>query len=235
MFRSPHPLVLIAFLLLGACGGEQRKAAERPDDDPLLTSALADPIMVDRQLADQNLADVAVLPAGALAIEVPPELAGPDTAGAAKGDAAGLTGGVQRAPAAGSALPSDKALRDAVSAAQLATAAGVSSTGCIAQITYGARFAAAMPPSLPVYPRGAVQEAAGTDAGGCGLRAVTYVTPVAPGDVIDFYYTLAHAAKRAAQHRGYGDGRILAGSGWLVQVRPLPSGLSQVDLVSAEK
>lgn len=230
-----HPLALIALMLLGACGGESRKVAERPDDDPLLTSALADPIMVDRQLADQNLADVAVVPAGALAIEVPPELAGPDTAGAAKGDAAALTGGVQRAPAAEPALSADKALRDAMNAGQLAAAAGVARADCVAQITSGARYAAALPPSLPVYPRGAVQEAAGTDAGGCGLRAVTYVTSVSPGDVIDFYYTLARASKRAAQHRGNDDGQVLAGSGWLIHVRSLPSGLSQVDLVSAER
>ena len=228
------PIALIALSLAG-CARPPQEQVLQPDDDPLLTSALADPIMVDRQLADQNLADVAIVPGAAMSMDVPPELAGPDTAGAAKGDAAALTGGMQRAPDPGPSLPTDAAIRDAVTAAQLAAAAGVSSGDCIARIAYSARYAAALPPFLPVYPRGAVQEAAGTDAGGCGLRAVTYVTSVSPGDVIDFYYTLARAGKRQAAHRGGDSGQILAGSGWLVQVRPLASGLSQVDLVSAER
>ena len=42
---------------------------------------------------------------------------------------------------------------------------------------------------FPVYPRGNVQEAAGTDKNGCALRAVTFTTPVGLEDVLSFYYT----------------------------------------------
>ena len=100
-----------------------------------------------------------------------------------------------------------------------------------AQITYGARWAAALPPALPVYPRGAVQEAAGTDAGGCALRAVTFLTSVSPDDVIGFYYTLARRAGSAPQHRRQDDSDVLEGANWLVHARPVAGGLSQVDLV----
>lgn len=221
-----------AALALAGCGEERRQPEARGDVDPLLASVMAEPIMIDRQLADQDQANTAIVVPGPAAIELPPQPAGPDAAGVAKGDAATVAGGgIQRAPAAGAPLPADAAVRAAVTAGQLASASGLARAGCVDQITYGARWAVALPPALPVYPRGAVQEAAGTDIGGCGLRAVTFLTPVTPDDVIGFYYTLARAAGATPQHRRQDDSQVLAGANWLVHVRPVAGSLSQVDLV----
>jgi hypothetical protein len=221
-----------AALALAGCARETRQPEARGEADPLLASIIAEPIMTDRQLADQNQAASAVAAAGPAAIELPPQPVGPDAANTAKGEAATLAGGgVARAPAATAPLPLDAGLRGAVTAGQLAQASGLARPGCAAQITYGARWAAALPPALPVYPRGAVQEAAGTDAGGCALRAVTFLTPVSPDDVIGFYYTLARKAGAAPQHRRQDDSDVLEGANWLVHARPVAGGLSQVDLV----
>ena len=66
---------------------------------------------------------------------------------------------------------------------------------CAGMVEYTAAWAAKLPDAFPVYPRGAVQEAAGTDAGGCALRVVNFQTPVPVSEVMDFYFTRAAAAK----------------------------------------
>lgn len=230
--RTAFLATCAAALALGGCARETRQPEARGEADPLLSSIVAEPIMTDRQLADQDQAGSAVAAAGPAAIELPPQPVGPDAAGAAKGEAAALAGGgILRVPAATAPLPQDTAVRGAVTAGQLAAASGLARAGCVERIAYGARWAAALPPALPVYPRGAVQEAAGTDAGACALRAVTFLTPVSPDDVIAFYYTLARKAGAAPRHRRQDDSQMLAGANWLVHVRPLANGLAQVDLV----
>ena len=66
-----------------------------------------------------------------------------------------------------------------------------SSRSCADKLGYTAAWAAKLPPALPVYPRGHVQEAAGSDAAGCRIRAVNFQTPVPGSEVLDFYATLA--------------------------------------------
>jgi acyl dehydratase len=97
-------------------------------------------------------------------------------------------------------------------------------------------WAARLPATFPVYPRGATQEAAGTDQGPCALRAVRFVTPVPLGEVIDFYYTRALAAGYPANRaRQQGDDRLSGArdqSGYAVWARRLESGNTEVDLVT---
>ena len=69
-----------------------------------------------------------------------------------------------------------------------------------------------MPAAFPVYPRGAVQEAAGTDKDGCKLRVVNYVTPVGIDDVVSFYFTRARMAGFDAAHRKDGQDNVLSGT-----------------------
>ena len=94
-----------------------------------------------------------------------------------------------------------------------------------------------MPDAFPVYPRGAVQEAAGTDAGGCALRVVNFQTPVPVSEVMDFYFTRAAAAGFSAQHVLQGGDNVLGGVGgraaYTVYARKLPSGAAEVDLVTS--
>jgi hypothetical protein len=108
---------------------------------------------------------------------------------------------------------------------------------CTKKAQYSATWAGKLPKDLPVYPRGAVQEAAGTDADGCHLRVVNFVSPVTPRDVIDFYYTKATAAGYGAEYRMDGSDNVLGGrkggQAYVVYVRKLANGLTEVDLVSS--
>ena len=104
---------------------------------------------------------------------------------------------------------------------------------------YSATWAAKLPKDLPVYPRSAVQEAAGTDADGCNLRVVNFVSPVSPKDVIDFYYTKATNAGYGAEYRMDGTDNVLGGrkggQSYLLYARKLDNGLTEVDLIASGK
>jgi hypothetical protein len=87
--------------------------------------------------------------------------------------------------------------------------------------------------ALPVYPRGHTLVAGGSDQAGCKLRAVRYVTPVEPGDVIAFYHASAGAAKLPAARSREGDDEVLSGKGYALFARKRGDGLSEVDLVTS--
>jgi hypothetical protein len=134
---------------------------------------------------------------------------------------------------AGSLPPSAK-----LTAGARAAAAPNAKPQCVRQVQYTMIWAARMPIAFPVYPRGAVQEAAGTDAAGCSLRAINFVTAVPIGEVMDFYFTRARAAGYSAE-RVLQDGEdVLAGvkgaASYVVYARRLPSGNTEVDLVTSD-
>lgn len=234
--RMKFPLIA-GLLLLSGCGDGGDKPEPTEERDPAVTGALGDQIMVDPELAGQGEADAALSGQNAAAVEIPPEQRTPEAIAAAKAEAAKLVGGaLEKAPAA-SAGGADKLARQAATAAQVAArASGAAGTDCASKVEFSARWAAALPQPLAVYPRGAVQEAAGTDGDGCRLRVVTFHTPVAPGDVMDFYYTRLRKAGFSAEHRSEGTDAVLGGSkaaqSYVIYVRKLDSGLSEVDLVS---
>lgn len=233
-FRS---LVLAPpILLLAACGGAEEQVV-RPESDPAMTAALNDPLMTDPDLVTQNRANhVARLPGGDGSI--PAEDASPQTLAAARGEALALVGGPGRmkaAPKAREAAGGSPPGAALTAAARVAASSDLSDD-CAEATTYTAVWAAKMPEAFPVYPRAAVQEAAGTDAGGCSLRAVNFTTPVPPGEVIDFYYT-------RARHAGFSARPVLAGGkatlggrkgarSFAVHVRGRGDGTTEVDLVA---
>ena len=92
---------------------------------------------------------------------------------------------------------------------------------------------ARLPAALPVYPRGHARVAAGTDAAGCALRAVRFVTPVTVADAIDFYYASAAKARLAPQRSKAGGDEVVAGKGFAVYVRQSSDGLTEVVLVTS--
>ena len=116
-------------------------------------------------------------------------------------------------------------------------AAARAAGGCAERAENTARWAARLPQPFPVYPRGAVQEAAGTDAAGCALRVVSFVTPVPLGEVLDFYFTRARDAGFSAQRVLQDGDDVLAGvkggASYVVYARRLPSGTTEVDLVTS--
>lgn len=226
-------------LLLAACGGEGEdvSAVTVEYSDPLMTAALADQIMVDPDMINRNGA-----PTAASFLDqdgtIPRPDVGPDAIRAARDEAIALVGGtaaMRRAPqpdrVAGE-LPPEAALSVAARAASV----GNDGRDCAAIAEFSAIWAARMPETFPVYPRGAVAEAAGTDANGCGLRVVNFATPVPLGEVMDFYFSRAQAAGFTIQRIMQDGDDILGGTregaSFMVFARSDGTGLTSVDLVT---
>lgn len=225
------------FLLAGVAGAVLLAGCSRQEDtegaeaDPAMSGALDDQIMVDPDLTGQSGGA-----AGATS-ELPPEQRTPEAIAAARQEAAQLVGGsVQQAPEPRSGGVASL-VESAATAAQVAEAARIASTDCSAKAEYSMTWADKLPAALGVYPRGAVQEAAGTDSDGCRLRVVSFITPVQPGDVIDFYYTRVRKAGYDAQHRMDGNDHVLGGksgkSAYLLYARKRDNGLTEVDLIAS--
>jgi hypothetical protein len=217
-------------LALAACGGSEGDKAAK-EGDPALTGALSDQIMVDPDLAGQNKGGAALAGGGPASVEIPAHLRSPEAIAAAKADAANLAGGtLQKAPAASAGS------NEAQATLSLADLAGGGGGDCAGKAEYSAAWAAKMPSAFPVYPRGHVAEAAGTDKDGCRLRVVNFVTPVSADDVMDFYFTRASAAGFDAERKTEGGDQVLGGSksaaAYVVYVRKTADGLTEVDLVT---
>lgn len=232
-------LPLACVLALSACGGgDEAKKAAPGEADPALTGALADQIMVDPDLAGQNEAGAA----GAIASQsgaLPPEDNSPAAIAGARADALALLGGaagLRHAPGARE-VAADGATGAILTAAARAAASPVSGAKCADLVSYTASWAAKLPAELPVYPRGNVQEAAGTDAEGCKLRVISFTTPVALGEVIDFYYSRAVTAGYKPDYIRQGGDDVLGGrkgtASFMIYARKLPAGRTEVDLVTS--
>lgn len=229
--------VLAPALLLAACGHKDQVPEDTVDNDAAASAALGNQIMVDPDLASQNQANSAVS-ANYTTGELPPAAKSPEAIARARADALSLLGGpgkLRTAPTAtvaGGTLPADSPY---TTAAQIAARPG--NGDCAKNVGYANQWAAKLPASFPVYPQGAVQEAAGNDAAGCSLRVVTFLTPVPLGDVLDFYYTRATDAGYKLQHLKNGDDDVLAGvkngASLTVYARKNETGVSEVDLVTS--
>lgn len=233
---SPLSFGLAAALLLTGCDGRQDGAAGQEPIDPAVADALADPIMSDLDLVGQNQAGMSLAVTGPTSIGVPPIDRSDAAIAAARDAATDQAGGTLIAPHD----PADEdlsALRAAVTPAQMALAARIPRPGCAARIEHSARWAALLPAALPLYPRAAVQEAAGTDAHGCGLRIVHFQTPGAIDDVLAFHHTRLRAAGYGVAHGADGDDHVLrahrGNSRYLLYLRKAGDGLTRGDLTIA--
>ncbi|MEZ5742929.1 MAG: hypothetical protein R3D89_04165 [Sphingomonadaceae bacterium] len=227
---------LAAIALLAGCDSGKQEDASLADGDPAMTGALGDQIMVDPELTGQEGGAVTAGGAGA---NLPPEQRGPEAIAAAKQDAEKKAGGaLQSAPEPGTGNPASL-IEDASTAAQVAEASKAAATDCAGKVEYSMNWTTKLPAALGVYPRGAVQEAAGTDKDGCALRVVNFVSPVDPGDIIDYYYTQARKAGYNADYRMDGGDHVLGGKNggqaYLIYARKLDNGLSEVDLIASGK
>jgi hypothetical protein len=237
----PHialPLAILGIagtLLLAGCNSDHKQPSGG-ETDPALSDALGDPMMVDPEMAGEQGA--AVAPADGK-ITIPPQDRTPEAIAAAKKQAAQLAGGTLKAaptPARGGA---GGLAASAATAAQVAASAKAAGVDCSAKVQYSNTWAAKLPAELPVYPRGAVQEAAGIDSQACALRVVNFATPVSVDDVVGFYYTKAAAAGYGAEYKLDGNDHVLGGrkdgKAYVVYARKLASGLTEVDLVTSGK
>lgn len=228
-------LGLAGTLLLAGCGTKDKKPADS-ESDPALSGALGDRIMVDPEMAGQDGA--APAPHGGQ-ITVPPADRSPEAIEAAKAKAAALAGG-KLLPAPQPAQGGVNTLTEgAATAAQVAQAAKVAHTDCASKVQYSNTWATRLPADMPVYPRGAVQEAAGIDSDACALRVVNFITPVTPADVMSFYYTSASRGGYGAEYKLDGNDHVLGGhkngKAYVVYARKQDNGLTEVDLVTSGK
>ncbi len=226
-------------LLLASCGqeGEQAQPVVQDISDPLMDAALADTIMVDPDMVNRNTANRAIT-LGPDDGSLPQPDRGPDAARAARAEALELVGGtnaMRRAPQperVEGELPPEARL----SVAARAATAGEGNADCAQIAQFSAIWAARMPDAFPVYPRGAVHEAAGTDENGCSLRVVNFSTPVPLGEVMDFYFTQG-SANGFAMQRVLQDGEdVLGGTApgrsFMVFARTEQDGMTSIDLVT---
>lgn len=233
--RNAAALALAA--ALAACGAEADLAAQA-DRDPAVAGALSDPIMADPDLTSQNRADSALSGGGPATAEIPPDKRSPEEAERARLAARDLVGGGPIAPApAPSEERAESRLARAATLEAVAKALELAGPHCAKAVGYGFGWAAQLPPALPVYPRGHARVAAGSDAPGCRLRLVRFVTPVAQGDVADFYYASAAKAGLAPQIRREGTDLVVSGgrgaARFAVYIRDTGTGLTETDLATA--
>lgn len=238
-FRPSSRLFLTSALaplfVLGACSGgaEEDVAGEM---DPAAEQALNDQIMVDPDLANQNEANAALT--GGTDQSIPPENMTPEAISAAREAAFALVGGSDGfkdlpAPAQlGQTIPESSTLTAAARAA-----ASPGGANCAEKAEYSAAWAAKLPADFPVYPRGTTKEAAGTDVGECSLRVVNYLTPVPLDEVLKFYHSRALSAGYSSEHVTYDGDNIVSGmkgsGSYVVYGRSLPSGLTEIDLITS--
>jgi hypothetical protein len=225
------PATILATLLMAGCGSDAADAPAGPQPDPAITAALFDPIMVDPGLSGQDRNAEVITAIDSARVAVPVMDRGPEAIAAARREAEKRVGGkITPAPA-----PGEGTAHMALTAEQFAAATGVGGAACARAVAYSARWAAMLPDALGVYPRGAVQEAAGTDQPGCGLRVVHFLTPIPPQDIIDFYYARVRKGGYGATHSADGDTLVLTGrrakSAYAIEASARADGLTRVDLV----
>ncbi len=241
LFRSVFVVTLT--LALAACGKGDKEANLAALDaqltnnmaDPAVKGALGDPIVVDPQLVGQsnrNAVRTADKPAsGAL-----PVLAG--DAGKAQAQALRQAGGkLLTAPAAtdGKAMESNVTL-GAVAREQAGRQGG--NAGCAKKLSYGMEWAQRLPESFGIYPGAQLMEAAGAEKDGCTLRAVSFVTPVPPQGVMDYYYTVARRAGYDGEHQVLGGDHVLGGTrksdgaAYFILFTDAPGGKTSVDIIA---
>ncbi len=221
---------------LGSAAPETAKPAASPARaaDPVIARALHDPLMTDPDLAWRSQANAIVSYADSSALPVLE--ATPQAAQQAR-EAARLalleSGAIATLPpsqpgSGGAALGSKSDIRG-VLAALAAPAA------CGAAIRSGFALAAQFEGPAAIMPQGMVEWAAGSDAPGCRLRMVRYLTAASAEDVLIFHHTMASRFGLPVQRFDRPEAILSArgsnGEAWHVHVRAGPGGMSAVDLV----
>ncbi|MFK4873704.1 hypothetical protein [Novosphingobium sp. ZW T3_23] len=228
-FLIPIPILGLA---LAGCSAE--KKPQEGTTDPALTEALGDRIVVDpEKVAGQAEAGATT----EAPITLPAAARTPQALAAARKSAADAVGG-ELLPLPTARKGGASALAEAVAlAARTSEQSRVAKTDCAAKAAFSEGWAAKLPAAVPVYPRAAVHEAAGTDAGGCSLRVVNFGTAVSPEDVAGFYYSAAQRGGYGAEYRIDGGEYVVGGSkagrAYVVYARKLASGVTEVDLVTS--
>ena len=227
-----------ALMLAVACAACSDEPARQPsseigETDPLLARALADPLMVDPDLAYRNEANAAIT----IRYDHPlPPLRASDELAERARNAAQFElladGEILELPLPGSDR-GNNSLAGLRSASAMVEAVG-GPMNCAARLEEGLAWAARMPGPSSIMPHGMVQQAAGVEGAGCSLRVVRYLTPVSMDDALQYHFNRANRARLrpavyASPERSLnGDGRT---EHLMVHARPGSGGMSAIDLV----
>lgn len=101
---------------------------------------------------------------------------------------------------------------------------------CGAEFEPGAEWARRLPADVPLYPRSRVVEAAGTDAGGCRFRTVTFESADDHARLLAYYRGVAERGGFRFEQRPRGTDHMLAavndrtGTAFVLVVTPLERG-----------
>lgn len=201
-------LLFPLFVAVSTCGEPQPEQSP-PPRDPQVAQALADPLLTDPDLSSRNEGAAALTVASDASLPVLP--ATPEAIAAARADAARVAGGADRLVPPGEPLGAGAPLAVDAGPEQQLAALG-EEAGCSRKLQTSAIWAARMPASMPIYPRGATLAAAGIDAEDCKARAVTFSTPVPPADVLAFYADRGRASGAAPRFLRSGGDLHLRGS-----------------------
>lgn len=227
-------LVAASLLALAGCGSRDDAAEADQGEKAGLGLAVAPPMMVDPDLTSRNQAGAALAGGGPPVILLPPVPRGSEDIAAAKAEADKLAGGSAGYPPTSEGDP-DAALRDSVTAAQRAGSIKGLGKDCGGKADYALGWSIKLPAALPIYPRGNLLEAAGSDRDGCALRVVRFVTPVDPEALIAFYNARARKAGISIRYRADEDTFQLSGAkgqgAFAVQARRREDGLTEADIV----
>jgi hypothetical protein len=221
-------IVSLACLLLAACGTGENPA-RLPERDPAVEQALADRIMSDPDLASQNEGNAALTVISDHSLPLPAFAEG--AADDARVEAAEIVGGADKLlpPPAAGPLQSSERMEGATLAEFAASLPGGSA--CTTGLTSSAIWAARLPAPWTAYPGSATTEAIGSDATGCHLRVVRFVTPASADDVLSFYAALARQAGVGARHSADSGAHVLAGASgpaaFRLTLEPADAGLTQ--------
>lgn len=228
---------LLALLALAACSSADQAPDANAERDPAAAAALNDPIMVDPDLASQNRGNSALSGGGPAQGDLPDFVRTPEEVDAAHAAAQTLLGSAPPPAPAPASTSAKSKLAGALTMPAIAAASGIATRACADKLGFTVAWAARLPAALPVYSRGHVIVAAGSDDPGCKVRAVRFVTPVTVGDAVDFYYASARAGKLPVQRRKEGDdevvGGVQGGSRYAAYVRQRSDGLTEVDLITS--
>lgn len=215
----------------------------------------------DRNLAslDAQLTNNAVDPALREAVEGPlasdPDLAGEANRYSVRPSDEPLNGAMPRLSpreaqaqalklAGGKLIPTPAVSRTVTSTGQPVTLGGMAAQKqpggkCApARVDYAMEWAGRMPGDFPVYPGANVTEAAGADNRPCNLRAVSFITGVARGEVMDFYTTMANRGGYTIEHVEENGEHVLGGTrdrdegAYYISFREVRGGGTAVDLIA---
>lgn len=241
MYRPARSIIALAALgaALSACGSDNDEKNLASLDaqltnnsvDPALREAVEAPIASDPDLTGEANRD-AVRPSDKPLTGTMPRLSPPQ----AKAQALKLAGGkLMPTPAVTKTVSSTK---EPVTLGGMAEQKQGGGKCAPARIDYAMQWAERMPAAFPIYPGSHLTEAAGADNSPCNIRAASFTTGVARGDVMDFYTTMAHRGGYTIEHVEENGEHVLGGTrdkdegAYYISFRNVRGGGTAVDLIA---